>query len=56
MNKKDKALMEKYDITSVSKKVYFYKEFKYEKLDHAVKYAEHEAKRIASKNTDTTGL
>ena len=56
MNKKDKALMEKYDITSASKTVYFYKEYKYEKLDHAVKYAEHEAKENATKNPDTTGL
>lgn len=47
MTKKDKVLMEKYDITSTSKTVFFYREFKYENLESAVKYAEHEAKKIA---------
>jgi hypothetical protein len=42
MNKKDKVQMEKYDITSSTREVFFYKDFKYDKLDQAVKYAQHE--------------
>lgn len=44
MNNKDKALMEKYDITKASETVFFYKSYKYKNLDCAVKYAELEAK------------
>jgi hypothetical protein len=52
MNKQDKHLMEKYDITSASKTVYFYKEFKYDNLDSAVRYAEHDAKNASPKASD----
>lgn len=55
MNKKDKLLMEKYDITSASKTVFFYKEFKYENLDSAVRYAEHEAKKSVPATLDIAG-
>lgn len=56
MNKKDKVLMEKYDITSVSRTVFFYKDFKYENLDSAVRYAEHDTKEIAPRTPDVAGL
>ena len=52
MNAKDKELMEKYDITSASKTVYFYKEYKYGDLNSAIKYAEHEAKKLALKTAE----
>lgn len=52
MNKKDKVLMEKYGITSASRTVFFYKEFRYEDLNNAVKYAEHEAKNLALKTAE----
>lgn len=45
MNKKDKVLMEKYDITKASETVFFYKSYKYKNLDCAVNYAELEAKK-----------
>lgn len=56
MNKKDKALMEKHDITSMSRKVFFYKDFKYENLKSAVRYAEHDTKEIAPATPDIAGL
>jgi hypothetical protein len=56
MNKSDKHLMEKYDITSSSKTVFFYKEFKYDKLDSAVRYAEHEAKNASRNASDASGV
>lgn len=56
VNKEDKVLMEKYDITSASKTVYFYKEFKYETLDRAVRYAEHEEKKLASEALNAVSL
>ena len=48
--------MEKYDITSASKKVYFYKEYKHENLDGAVMYAEYEAKKVALKTAEVADL
>ena len=56
MNKKDKVLMEKYDITSASKTVFFYKEYKYENLDSAVMYAEYEAKKVALRTAEVADL
>lgn len=56
MKKQDKLLMEKYDITSSSKEVFFYKDFKYENLRSAVRYAEHEAKKLAPTIPDVAGL
>ena len=53
MKKKDKALMEKYDITSATKRVFFYKDLKYENLASAVTYAEHEAKKSVTSSTET---
>jgi hypothetical protein len=46
MNKKDKQTMEAHGITCAPKNVYFYKDFKYDRLDDAVRYAEIDASRI----------
>jgi hypothetical protein len=44
MNKLDKILMDKYDITMTTKTVFHYEDFKYDNLEKAVSYAEHEGK------------
>jgi len=46
MNKKDKQTMEAHGITCAPKNVYFYKDFKYDRLDDAVRYAEIDASQI----------
>ena len=46
MNKKDEQTMEAHGITCATRKVYFYKDFKYDRLDDAVRYAEVDAGRI----------
>jgi hypothetical protein len=46
MNKKDQQTMEAHGITCAARKVYFYKDFKYDRLDDAVRYAEIDASRI----------
>jgi hypothetical protein len=46
MNKKDKQMMEAHGITCATRNVYFYKDFKYDRLDDAVRYAEIDARRI----------
>lgn len=40
MNEKDKQKMEAHGITFESRNVYFYKDYKYDRLDDAVRYAE----------------
>ena len=45
MNDKDKQTMEVHGITSAHRNVYFYKEYKYDRLDDAVRYAEIDARR-----------
>lgn len=39
MTEEDKKLMQKYGITCEQRTVYFWKTYKYEKLDDAVNYA-----------------
>ena len=46
MNKKDKQTMEAHGITCARKNVYLYKNFKYDRLDDAVRYAEIDAGRV----------
>ena len=46
MNKNDKQTMEAHGITCAPKNVYFYKDFKYDRLDDAVRYAEIDARRV----------
>ena len=45
MTKNDKQAMDAHGITSKSRDVYYYKDFKYERLADAVRYAEIEADR-----------
>lgn len=45
MNEDDKALMELYGIKCVPKMVYFYKQYEYENLKDALRYAEIDTKR-----------
>ena len=45
MTKKDEKTMEAHGITCASKTVYFYKDFKYDRLADAVRYAETDARR-----------
>ena len=46
MNNKDKRSMEAHGITCATRKVYFYKDFRYDSLDNAVRYAELDARRL----------
>jgi hypothetical protein len=46
VNKKDKQTMEAHGITCATRTVYFYKDFKYDRLDDAVRYAEIDARRV----------
>jgi hypothetical protein len=46
MSEQDKNLMEKYGITSTPRTVYFYKEFRYDRLADALAYAKNDTKRI----------
>jgi hypothetical protein len=45
VTEEDRTLMGRYGITSASKMMYFYKEYRYENLSDALHYAESEAKR-----------
>ena len=46
MNRTDEHTMAAHGITCATRKVYFYKDFKYDRLDDAVRYAEVDASRI----------
>jgi hypothetical protein len=46
VNKKDKQTLEAHGITCATRNVYFYKDFKYDRLDDAVRYAEIDARRV----------
>lgn len=45
MNEKDKQTMEAHGITCAPRNVYFYKDYKYDRLEDAVRYAEIDAVR-----------
>jgi hypothetical protein len=45
MNEKDKSAMEAHGIRCVPKDVYYYKSFKYERLNDALRFAESDAAR-----------
>lgn len=49
MNDDDRKLMQTFGITVARKSVYSYKEFRYEWLDDAVRYAEIDSRRAESK-------
>jgi hypothetical protein len=46
MTRKDEQTMEAHGITCTTRTVYFYKDFEYDRLDDAVRYAEIDAKRV----------
>jgi hypothetical protein len=45
MSEQDKKLMAEYGITSTAKKVYRYKEYRYDRLSDALSYARIDARR-----------
>ena len=47
MNDKDKQTMELHGVTFAPRNVYFYKEYKYDRLEDAVRYAEIDARRAS---------
>ena len=49
MNDDEKKLMQAYGIQFALKNVYSYKEFKYERLDDAIRYAEIDTRRNRQK-------
>jgi len=53
MNENDKQAMDEHGITCESRKVYFYKEYKYDRLDDAVRYAEIDALRGRKVDADS---
>ena len=53
MNEKDKQTMKAHGITCATRKVYFFKDFKYDRLDDAVRYAEIDANRIQKTDGDS---
>ena len=54
MNESDKKLMQDYGITSEQRTVFFWKDYKYEKLADAVKYAKSVTEREL--NTGSSSL
>lgn len=46
MRREDKETMRAYAITCAPRNVYFYKGFKYDRLDDAVRYAEIDARPV----------
>ena len=53
MSEQDKTLMAEYGITSSPKTVYFYREFRYDRLSDALAYAKTDAKRIQEGSKST---
>ena len=53
MHDKDKQTMETHGITSATRNVYFYKEYKYDRLEDAVRYAEIDARRARKTDGDS---
>lgn len=54
MNEDDSVRMQRLGITVARKNVYSYKEFTYERLDDAVRYAEVDARRSEGKHENRT--
>ncbi len=53
MSEQDKSLMAEYGITSSPKTVYFYKEFRYDRLSDALSYARSDTQRIQEAGEST---
>ena len=54
MSEQDKILMAEYGITSSPKTVYFYKEYRYDRLSDALSYAKSDTRRIQEAGESTT--
>ena len=54
MSGQDKTLMAEYGITSSPKTVYFYKEYRYDRLSDALSYAKSDTKRTEEGGEPTT--
>ena len=54
MSEQDKTLMAEYDITSSPKTVYFYKEYRYDRLSDALSYAKSDTKHTEAGGEPTT--
>jgi hypothetical protein len=53
MTEEDRTLMERYGITSATKMLYFYKEYRYESAADALHYAKGETKRAQNNGLRT---
>ncbi|MEJ2604264.1 MAG: hypothetical protein P8172_13425 [Gammaproteobacteria bacterium] len=53
MNQKDRQTMEAHGITRGTKDVYFYKEYKYDRLDDAVRFARIDTRRARKAGGDS---
>jgi len=54
VNQQDKTQMAEYGITSSPKRVYHYKEYRYDKLSDALSYAKSDIKLIEERRESTT--
>ena len=54
MSEQDKTLLTEYGITSTPKTVYFYKEYRYDRLSDALSYAKMDARRTQEGGEPTT--
>ena len=53
MNGKDKQMMDEHGITCESRNVFFYKEYKYDRLDDAVRFAKIDTGRVRKADGDS---
>ena len=53
MNAKDRQTMDAHGITCATRKVYFYKEYKYDRLEDAVRYSKIDARRARKTDGDS---
>lgn len=53
MNAKDRQTMDAHGISCATRNVYFYKEYKYDRLDDAVRYAEIDTRRARKADSDS---
>ena len=53
MNSKDRQTMDAHGITCTTRNVYFYKQYKYDRLEDAVRYAEIDARRVRKTDGDS---
>jgi hypothetical protein len=54
MSEQDKTLMAEYGVTSSTKTVYFYKEYRYDRLSDALSYAKSDTKRAEAGGEPST--